>query len=741
MGLSIPVRHYVRSKKNGDGMRRIGIAAAVTLLAAGMFTAVAGEPDSASWAGWGNTLRFDRYSPADQINAANVAGLKPVWIYELAQKGGWQITPIVAGGILYAQDLEGDAFALDPETGHEIWRFASGQRGKMRAVSYWPGDAGHAPRIVMAANDRIYALDAATGKPVAGFGDAQGYIDIRRGFARPGQPYRLSSPPTIYRNLIIAGPATQEFGSNGPPGDPRAYDVITGRLVWRFHIVPRPGERNAGTWGKDGWRDRSGPGTWGMMSVDAKTGLVFIPVAQPADNYVGIDRPGDDLYSDSVLALDAATGKYRWHFQMVHHDLWDYDVAAPPALIDLTIKGRKVPALVEVTKQGLMFILDRRTGKPVFGVEERPVPQSTIPGEKTSATQPFPLKPPPLAKLGVFRSDISTITPEVQRFCTDMWNRMGFRDTPLFTPPSLTAPNLFTPSNIGGLGGVWGGVSIDPGTATIFTTVNNLVGYNRIVPDDGKGSGPSSSGYRTEQGFSKWMDQNGTPCIQPPWGEIVAVNGNTGDVLWRAPLGAAEIYGEIGAHTGMINLGGTLATAGGLVFVGATSMSYGQSKFDDPVLRAFDRRTGIELWRGRLPAGANSAPMTFIGKSGRQYVVVAASGRPDGRAALVAFALSRAGDPPLDIRPAPQQQAVQGSAAVVPSSAIGNVADLPPGPGREDVATVCTACHSIGTVTGSRRDAAGWTATVEEMRGRGAKLDDAAASRVAGYLLAHFNDR
>ena len=384
-------------------MSRIFFLVAALACAAGPLAAVA-QPDPHNWTGWGNGPAYDRFSAADQINTANVSQLKPVWKYVLDQKGGWEITPIVVDGVMYLVDMQGNAIALDPETGRELWRFASGQRGRMRALSWWPGDLAHAPRIIMGANDHIYALDAATGKSAPGFGGDRGYINIRDGFAQPDQRYAVSTPPTIYKNLLITGPATQEFGAHGPPGDPRAYDVITGRLVWRFHIVPRPGERNAGSWG-DGWKDRSGPSAWGAMSVDAETGTVFVPTGNPADSFVGVDRPGDNLYANSVVALDAATGKYLWHYQTVHHDLSDYDAAAAPALVDLTVKGRKVKALVEVTKQGLMFILDRRTGKPVFGVEERPVPQSTIPGERTSPTQPFPKKPVPLAKMGMTRAD------------------------------------------------------------------------------------------------------------------------------------------------------------------------------------------------------------------------------------------------------------------------------------------------------------------------------------------------
>jgi quinoprotein glucose dehydrogenase len=701
------------------------------------------SPDEHSWLNWGNGLSFDNFSAADQINKSNVATLAPVWKYELHERGRWEMTPIVAGGFLYGIDLEGKTFALDPETGKEIWHFDSGLRGNMRAVSYWPGDAGHQPRIIMSIQDRIYALDAATGAQVQAFGDERGYIDIRDGFTEPGPSYRMSVPPTVYRNLLITGVSTQEFGSKGPPGDPRAYDAVTGRLIWRFHIVPRPGEPNFGTWGPDGWRGRSGPTTWGMISLDEETGLIFIPVGQPTDNYVGTDRPGDNLYSDSIVALDANTGKYRWHYQMVHHDLWDFDASAPAALVDLTVKGKRVPALVEVTKMGLMFILNRRTGNPVFGVEERPVPQSTIPGEHTAPTQPFPIKPPPLGRLGVSRADISTITPQVQRYCTDSWNRMGFKDAPIYTPPSLTAPLLYSPTNAGGAGGIWGGVSIDPRTNYIFVNVANFANYVSVHPDDGtasgKSRGPSTDGYRTEEAFSKWLDPNGMPCIQPPWGEMVAVNGNTGEIAWRAPLGRAEIYGDAGAHTGMLNYAGSLATAGGLIFVGGTTTNAGDNS-DDPEIRAYDMRTGVQVWSARISGGTKSNLMTFVGRSGRQYLIATAGGRSDVDIEMDAFALPRPGDQPVDIHPAPLPAPASGrqAARAATYEGVERVEDLPPGPGRDDVANTCTKCHAMSTATAAPKSLSGWNSTIEEMRSRGAIMDDATAKRIADYLAAHF---
>lgn len=723
-----------------------GLALGVTMAAQAAAPTTGG--DANAWTSWGNGLRRDNFSVADQINRSNVATLKPVWIRELKQHGGWEMTPIVVNGIMYVQDLLGNAFALDPETGKDIWRFSSGVRGGNRAVSYWPGDAGHEPRIIMAVGDRIYALDAATGEQIKTFGGGRHYIEIRDGFSPPGPSYRMSSPVTIYKNLLITGVSTQEFGSKGPPGDPRAYDAINGRLVWRFHIVPHPGEPNFGTWG-GGWQGRSGPTTWGIESVDVETGLVFIPVGNPADNFVGTDRAGNDLYSDSIVALDATTGKYRWHYQITHHDLWDFDVAAPPALIDLDVHGKRVPALVEVTKQGLMFILDRRTGKPVFGVEERPVPHSTIPEEHTSPTQPFPLKPQPLARLGISRADITTITPAANRYCTDMWNRMGFRDAPIYTPPSLQAPLVYSPANAGGAGGVWGGVSVDPRNNYIFVNVADLAAYTSVVADDSGSNLPSkrhvsTDGYTTESAFTKWMDPNGMPCIQPPWGEMVAVDGNTGEIAWRAPLGRAEVYRQLGEHTGMINYGGSLATAGGLVFIGGITEACSQCKFDDPEVRAFDERTGLVLWHARLSAGTKSNLMTFMGKNGRQYVVATTSGRPDTNISIVAFALPRPGDQPVDVHPAPVPPSALGQeAAVVESSytPISRVEDLPPGLGRADVTKVCTMCHSIGTVTAAPMSPDGWKAVVTEMRTRGAPMNDATAARIEAYLAGHFASR
>lgn len=719
-------------------MGRLSAAPAAMLAAILLAAPVAMADGIHDWPSWGNGLSSDHFAPADQITPANVAGLKPVWKFVIAQKGAWEVTPLVVDGVMYVQDMQGTAYALDPETGREIWRHATGLRGKMRALAFWRGDAGHGPRVIMAVRDRIYALDAASGRPSAGFGGEKGYIDIRDGFAGPRDRYGLSSPPTVYRNLLITGPSTQEFGAHGPPGDPRAYDAVTGRLVWRFHTVPRPGERNFGTWG-DGWKNRSGPSAWGMVSVDEKTGLVFVPTGNPADSFIGVDRPGDNLYANSIIALDAMTGAYRWHFQTVHHDLFDYDNATAPALVDLVVKGRKVPALVAVTKQGLIFILDRRTGQPVFGVEERPVPASTLPGEKASPTQPFPIKPPPLVKMGMTRADITTITSEAHDFCAAEWDRLGLRDTAPFTPPRLGGPNLFVPGNTGGLGGAWGGASVNPKTGTIFVNTNNLPAYSYIVKADA--NDPLAAGpYKVDKAYTKLLDPRGLPCLQPPYAEMVAIDGNSGDILWRRPLGSAEVYGDIGKDTGSPNLGGSLATGGGLVFIGATGLGYLGAAVDQPVLRAYDASDGRQVWSARLSSPAEANPMSFVGRSGRQYVVVASSGAPRAQAetALIAFALPRPGEQIVDLKPAPLPPARPAGQAPAAPVTVTSVDDLPDGPGRADVARVCTGCHAIGTAISQRRDKDAWARIIEDMRGRGAPADDAQAARIRDYLAAHY---
>ena len=347
----------------------------------------------------------------------------------------------------------------------------------------------------------------------------------------------------------------------------------------------------------------------GNATIDSERGLCFLPIGNAADSFYGADRKGTNLYANSVVALDALTGKLRWYYQMVHHDLWDYDISAPPALIDVKRDGKTIPAVAQITKMGLLFILDRTTGKPIFGVEERPVPKSDTPGEESWPTEPFPIKPPPLARMHMTKEDISNRTPESQRFCSEWFSRLRFEGP--YTPFGTT-PSLLMPGTMGG--GNWGGVSFDPELGYIYVNTSSLGGTGRMV----KSAAGAAMPYRNEGGYTRFIDQDQYPCQQPPWGELTAVNANTGDIVWRKPLGS---YDELEAqgfkNTGAPNMGGSIATAGGLVFIAATT----DSKF-----RAFDSRTGDELWMTRLDASGDSVPMTYMGRDGKQYVVIAAGG-------------------------------------------------------------------------------------------------------------------
>src|SRR5579864_1502100 len=406
--------------------------------------------DASEWPAYGRDPGGTKYSPLDQINARNVSTLVRAWSYHTGDPGAvWENTPIVVGSVMYFATQKNRVVALEPETGKELWIYdpKSTRVSEHRGVSYWPGDARTKPRIILATEARLIALDAKSGKPALEFGD-NGEVNLRAGVADdyPNAHYAITSPPAIYKGLIILGPSVQEGPSKGPSGDPRAFDARTGKLVWRFHAVPQPGEPGNDTWGPNGWKDRAGPSAWGAMTIDNERGLVFIPLGNPADSFYGADRKGANLYANSVVALDAATGKLRWYFQTVHHDLFDYDMAAPPSLIEATMNGKRVPAVVEFSKNGLLFVLDRLTGKPVWGVEERPVPPSDVPGEEASPTQPFPLKPPPLRRLSMTKQEVSDTAPEARAYCLGQFEKL--KTLGPYAPFSVKEPRLAFPSSM-----------------------------------------------------------------------------------------------------------------------------------------------------------------------------------------------------------------------------------------------------------------------------------------------------
>jgi glucose dehydrogenase len=700
-------------------------------------------PQKGDWPVYGHDAAGTRYSPLKQVNTANVSRLQRAWTYHTGEKGrSLESTPICVNDTLYFSTQNQNVVALDPTTGKELWKYSNpNPRGsESRGVAYWAGDKQTPPRILFGTgNGQLIELDAKTGMLVLSFGD-RGIVDLRAGIADgyPKANYAISSPPVIYRDVVIVGPSTQESGSVGPSGEPRGFDVRTGKQLWAFHTVPQPGEDGNDTWGENGWKNRAGPSQWGLDTVDTELGLVFLPVGNAADSFYGADRKGSDLYSNSVIALDALTGKLRWYYQMVHHDLWDYDMNAPPALIEVKRNGQTIPALAETNKTSLLFILDRRTGKPIFGVEERPVPKGDTPGEWYSPTEPFPVKPPPLSRTTMTRDDISRRTPEAEKFCSEWLSRLRFGG--LYTPFGMT-PSLSMPGTMGG--GNWGGVSFDPQLGYIFVNTSSLGTVGQMAPAAPGAALP----YHNLGGYTRFIDQDGYPCQQPPWGEMTAVNANTGDIVWRKPLGS---YDELEAqglkNTGAPNIGGSIATAGGLVFIAATT----DSKF-----RAFDSRTGEELWVVKLDASGTTVPMTYLGSDGKQYVLVAAGGT--NRFRMIANTADKSSDALIAFAISDQQQAgsnPQPNSSLVPAlsptnsagpgalaSSTGTMADLPDGPGKATVIAVCTKCHGPNNFSTLRMSRSAWETEVADMKDKGAVATDDDFKRIVEYLAKNYPPR
>lgn len=594
---------------------------------------VGGQTD---WPVYGHDPGGMRHSPLTQITAANVGKLERVWTFHHGRPGS-QVTPIVVGGIMYITSPNA-VHALVPETGQELWKFSSAGMTK-RGVTYWPGAGGLHARIFAGSDSDLIAIDVTTGKLAAGFGN-EGRIDMKKGVLGdlPDARFAMQSPPVVFGDIVITGSNnTEPAPSKGAYGDIRGWDARTGKLVWTFHTVPRPGEAGNETWATDAWKNRSGVNNWGFMTVDVERGLVFVPLGCPTSDFYGADRPGNGLYGNSLVALDAATGKVKWFQQLVHHDLWDYDVAAPPALIEATMNGRKVPAVAQITKMGILFVFERTTGKPIWGMEERQVPVSKVPGEKSSPTQPFPVKPEPLSRMTFTPKDLYNATAEHAAFCKALWeNEKMFTEGP-YTPMSVEGNALTYPSTLGG--GNWSGVSFDPKLGYAFTNIMNLAQWGHMEQRKDAATGEvtwvRTSGVNGTAYGRFWDPATHVPCQNPPFGEMVAVDMKTGNIAWRTPLGTVESLEAMGLHnTGSLNLGGSITTAAGLVFIGAAN----DSKF-----RAFDSRTGKELWAAKIDAVGQSTPITYQGKDGRQYVVIMAAGGPfwgsPGGDALIAFAL------------------------------------------------------------------------------------------------------
>jgi len=623
---------------------------------------VARVGSAVEWSAYGRDAGGSKYSPATQITTANVRDLAPVWIYrtgDFALGDGMvrdETTPLFVDGVLYASTPFGGVRALNPATGAEIWSFDSEldlSRGygdpTNRGVSTWldPNRASNAPcrrRIYIATLDaRLISLDARDGRRCADFGD-NGQVDLSAG-NRNTPEYRgefgVTSAPAIIDDLIIVGATVADNRrANAPAGVVQAFDVRTGARRWSWDPVPRdPSTAEYATWRGSSAHQTGAANAWSTISADPVRDMIFVPTGSSSPDFYGGERLGRNDFANSIVALRASTGKVLWHFQVVHHDLWDYDIPAQPALVDLERKGVRIPALVQTTKMGFVFVLNRLTGEPLFRVEERPVPPSDVAGEEAWPTQPVPTLPKALGPTR-FDTTIFALTDKGRAWCREQLN--GTRSEGIFTPPSVRGTVIF-PGNIGGSN--WSGVAIDPIRRVAIIPSNRLITVAGLVPraDVQQGnSGTRFNEFATQSGTpfamhrSHLISPDGAPCNQPPWGVLTAIDLQSGATLWEKPYGRmAHLAGVPGSDQwGSPNLGGAMVTAGGLIFGGGTF---------DQSLHAYDIQTGAELWSAKLPAGVHGSPMTYVTTAGDQYVVVAAGGHREFRDKpgdyIVAFAL------------------------------------------------------------------------------------------------------
>jgi quinoprotein glucose dehydrogenase len=684
-------------------------------------------PDQ-EWPYYGADQAGTKYSPLRDISAGNVARLKLVWRWQTSERpmaeyrtnpGMFEATPVVTGGTMYLSTPYNRVVALDPITGRERWSYdpkayldgqvPNGTGFVHRGVAVWRDSRTHALRVLINSRYRLIELDANTGLPVSGFGE-QGVVNLLAGLQWPVNPkhYTNTSPPLVYRDLVIVGNGVADrlIYRRDPPGDVRAYDARSGREIWEFHTVPRDGEFGWKTWRQDSNHFTGHTNVWAPMTLDEQRGLLYLPVSTPSNDFYGGNRPGANLFGDSLVCVDAISGVRRWHYQLIHHGLWDYDPPAPPNLVRIEAHGRSVEAVVELTKQGYAFVFDRVTGEPVWPIEERAVPQSDVPGELVSPTQPAPVGLPVLAPQGVSQEDATDLTPELHAQALEVLKHV--RTGPLFTPPSIRG-TVIRPGLLGGSD--WGGGAFDPRTGTLYVKVNNDPAL--IYPDltDSKGNVPDVG--PNDSGEESLFLQHRIPILKPPYAYLDALDLNRGRMLWQVPFGDNEdvrnhravAHAQLPAKLGAVGVGGVIATAGGLLFVGG----------GDTAFHAVDARTGRDLWTYSTQGlRINGTPMTYrVG--GRQYVVVAVGGPGEG-AALLAFALDAS---------------AAESASALPSPPVSG------GTAGEIVARACAQCHSLDTALGAHLTRKQWEAKLDEMIAKGAKVSDDEYDSVAAYLAAH----
>ncbi len=575
------------------------------------------------WPSYGGDPGGMKYSALDQINRRNVSKLEVAWEYdtgdssdgltEFPSRSAFATTPLVIDGRMYFTTPFHRLIAVEPETGKELWTFDSEldktNRVNLytnRGAAYW----GSGERLFLANQDGfLFSIEPKSGKPDQAFGD-NGRLDLKTGMMNAEGRYGLTSPVSPCGDVVVVGGWVTDGRPRGPSGDVRGFDARTGKLIWTFHTVPRPGEFGHDTWEGDSWKDRGGTNAWSIITVDEANKMAFVPIGSPSTDYYGGDRKGDNLFGNSLVALDCRSGERKWHFQTIHHDLWDWDLPSHPNLIEVVREGKQVQAVAQVTKTGFVFVFDRLTGEPLFEIEERPAPQGDIPGEQYSPTQPWPVRPPPLTRHSMTVDDFTNVTPESRAECLEM-TADAVVESPLFRATQERLTVIFPGTN-GGPN--WGGGSFDPETDTLYVNSMDVGKVAQMVEiEDGD---PAYRSRGTKWG--RFWDSNLYPCQKPPWGHLTAVDLNSGEFRWRVVLGE---YDELTAKgvpkTGASNLGGSVVTKGGLVFIAATN---------DGRFRAFDKDSGELLWETRLPASGHASPMTYLGRDGRQYVAIAAGG-------------------------------------------------------------------------------------------------------------------